>query len=505
MISLDLFGKIFDLFLQSSHLKSFFAQLPTSTSNAVFRRQARATRYVRLDHTVCGLTVGWRIENRWSGCAGEPDWDHYREKNSVEGRGVSNVLKLITDRDVRSVVLAQQIAFRIKRFQTDPRSLLNLHNVSLARIDAILKIADADQRASYEKFDDRPDIASAFAAAAAGGGLCGVACLLVWWGNGQSCLWLLRICIALGAAIACAAPVSILIVYRISHGNWGFLLSENVSTAPGIDASATCYGTSKYVRVLPVVVPELKLGDVERHIFGAHFVERADNTALEDRPEALNRIRVNSAIKALIIDRQWRRHFAGLGRRGRRNRRHRTRCNRIGLHVRRGSGRDCRLGIAGDRRLGISCDSRLGRVRGFARRELARPRARQRRTGRSRGGMRRRWPRRIGHRSQSVRQRRRIVKIGRLSVRRRHHSDLTIRSRTFGAVGPAVIPGARYDAVGVADGAGAGIEHDAHEDAAIVVGPRDVGRSFAQRRRQRIEARGTQRPHDFVRGHETAH
>src|SRR4051794_10400694 len=37
---------------------------------------------------------------------------------------------------------------------------------------------------------------------------------------------------------------------------------------------------SEDVGILPIVVAELKLRDVERHIFGAHFVERAQKAAL---------------------------------------------------------------------------------------------------------------------------------------------------------------------------------------------------------------------------------
>jgi len=36
------------------------------------------------------------------------------------------------------------------------------------------------------------------------------------------------------------------------------------------------------VRVLPVIVAELELGNIQRHIFAAHFGERANDTALED-------------------------------------------------------------------------------------------------------------------------------------------------------------------------------------------------------------------------------
>ena len=47
------------------------------------------------------------------------------------------------------------------------------------------------------------------------------------------------------------------------------------------------------VIVLAVVVPELELRDVQRQILGADLVERADDPALEDRPEAFNRVRVD--------------------------------------------------------------------------------------------------------------------------------------------------------------------------------------------------------------------
>jgi hypothetical protein len=37
------------------------------------------------------------------------------------------------------------------------------------------------------------------------------------------------------------------------------------------------------------------IGNIERHIFAAHFVERADHAALEDRPEPLNGLSVDSS------------------------------------------------------------------------------------------------------------------------------------------------------------------------------------------------------------------
>jgi hypothetical protein len=50
---------------------------------------------------------------------------------------------------------------------------------------------------------------------------------------------------------------------------------------------------SENVHVLPVVITELEFGDIERHIFAAHFVECADDAALEDRPEAFNGLSVD--------------------------------------------------------------------------------------------------------------------------------------------------------------------------------------------------------------------
>jgi hypothetical protein len=63
------------------------------------------------------------------------------------------------------------------------------------------------------------------------------------------------------------------------------------------------------VRILPVIITELELGDIERHIFPAHFVECADYAALEYRPEALDCLSVNCADDILsfgmINDAMW--------------------------------------------------------------------------------------------------------------------------------------------------------------------------------------------------------
>jgi hypothetical protein len=61
------------------------------------------------------------------------------------------------------------------------------------------------------------------------------------------------------------------------------------------DFSASINRRSEDVRVLSVVIAELELGDIERHIFPAHFVECADHAALEDRPKAFNGLSVDCA------------------------------------------------------------------------------------------------------------------------------------------------------------------------------------------------------------------
>src|ERR1700730_2505595 len=58
---------------------------------------------------------------------------------------------------------------------------------------------------------------------------------------------------------------------------------------------------SKNIRILPIVISELELGDIERHIFAAHFVECADYAALEDRPEAFDGLGVNRADDILAL------------------------------------------------------------------------------------------------------------------------------------------------------------------------------------------------------------
>jgi hypothetical protein len=48
-------------------------------------------------------------------------------------------------------------------------------------------------------------------------------------------------------------------------------------------------------RVLPVVIPELELYNIEGKVFPADFVERPDHAALNQGPETFNRVRVDRA------------------------------------------------------------------------------------------------------------------------------------------------------------------------------------------------------------------
>jgi hypothetical protein len=72
-------------------------------------------------------------------------------------------------------------------------------------------------------------------------------------------------------------------------------LSSLAETVASVRVSAACYRRSENVDVLAVVVAELKFRDVQRQILLADLVIGTDNAALEDAPEALNRVRVNRA------------------------------------------------------------------------------------------------------------------------------------------------------------------------------------------------------------------
>ena len=73
-------------------------------------------------------------------------------------------------------------------------------------------------------------------------------------------------------------------------GFFGFRPLENVAMM-----LAATDRRPENIRVLSVIITELEFGDIKRHVFAAHFVECADDAALEDRPEALDGLSVDCA------------------------------------------------------------------------------------------------------------------------------------------------------------------------------------------------------------------
>jgi hypothetical protein len=65
--------------------------------------------------------------------------------------------------------------------------------------------------------------------------------------------------------------------------------------------SASRNSRPENIRVLAIVVAELKFRDVQRHILFADLMKRADNTTFQDRPKTLNRVRVHRADHVLTL------------------------------------------------------------------------------------------------------------------------------------------------------------------------------------------------------------
>jgi hypothetical protein len=78
------------------------------------------------------------------------------------------------------------------------------------------------------------------------------------------------------------------------------MVTETASASFGCYCvSATRYRRAENVRVVPIVVAELKFGDVQRQIFAAHFVEAAHDPALQKRPKAVDGLGMDNAIDIL--------------------------------------------------------------------------------------------------------------------------------------------------------------------------------------------------------------
>src|ERR1700730_4628459 len=73
--------------------------------------------------------------------------------------------------------------------------------------------------------------------------------------------------------------------------------------------SASLDRRSEDVCVLPIIVTELELGNIQRHVLAAHFVECANHAALENRPKAFDGLGMDCANDVLpsnmVNDAMW--------------------------------------------------------------------------------------------------------------------------------------------------------------------------------------------------------
>ena len=65
--------------------------------------------------------------------------------------------------------------------------------------------------------------------------------------------------------------------------------------------SAACYRGPRNIDVLPIVIAELKFRDVQRQILAAYFVEAAHDAALQERPETIDRLSMDSAVNIRTV------------------------------------------------------------------------------------------------------------------------------------------------------------------------------------------------------------
>src|SRR5689334_17999845 len=67
------------------------------------------------------------------------------------------------------------------------------------------------------------------------------------------------------------------------------------------DHLASPYRVVEDVRVLAVVISELKFGNIQREIFAADFVKCSDNAALHQRPKTFDGLRMHRADNVLAF------------------------------------------------------------------------------------------------------------------------------------------------------------------------------------------------------------
>ncbi len=75
----------------------------------------------------------------------------------------------------------------------------------------------------------------------------------------------------------------------------GLIDSENASASFGPSCvSAQPYGRTENVGVISVVIAPFELGNVQREIFAADFVEATHSTAVQERPETIDCLSVDN-------------------------------------------------------------------------------------------------------------------------------------------------------------------------------------------------------------------
>jgi hypothetical protein len=78
-----------------------------------------------------------------------------------------------------------------------------------------------------------------------------------------------------------------------------FLLTTLPPPLGSFCVSAPCYRGAEYVGIITVVITPFELGNIQREVFAANLVIAAHDAALQERPETVNRLRMNNAINVL--------------------------------------------------------------------------------------------------------------------------------------------------------------------------------------------------------------
>jgi Leucine-rich repeat (LRR) protein len=68
-----------------------------------------------------------------------------------------------------------------------------------------------------------------------------------------------------------------------------------------VEFLALFYRRSENVSVLPIVISDLELGNIERKIFAAYLVERAGDASLDNGPKAFDSLSMHRADKILLF------------------------------------------------------------------------------------------------------------------------------------------------------------------------------------------------------------